>query len=358
MPSIAESLRKAGYLQKLGQGFKSFFEERKRKADQQVFNKIMQEAVSNIQKSFAGEEEPTFTPGTRLEQDLKKPTIVDDPTKPGIEISEVPEDIVLGDVTGRKYGTITADEQRMKIQKSIVDALLKSKNLENLDPDILKTGIGSLELLGEAVTPKKVTKEFKQFDPKKPLYELDSEGKFRLVREAILPNKEKVVGSYTGEDGFHYTKMFDPATGEVREIKSKNPVRPRKSARFKFEFPKPEKWNDFGAILNFIELKEDTEGKMIPTTEKEKKANREIAQNLAFGRMLPGAVDFTRSRIFAAWERENMSQADFEAEIDEGLESGELSPEEAQDLLDYNKFRPYLYDTLIESVKVNPEEEQ
>jgi hypothetical protein len=51
-----------------------------------------------------------------------------------------------------------------------------------------------------------------------------------------------------------------------------------------------------------------------------------------------------------------MSQEDFEIEIEQGLNAGEISAEEAQDLLDYNAFRPFLYDVLIETVIRNPEE--
>lgn len=360
--SIAKSLRKAGHLGQFSGGLKEFVDMLKSDADQDEFNKLMTSAMDEIQSTYAGEDEPTYEP-SRL-QDLKKlpepgdpdPRDFDPNAPPEIQIGE-PEDMILGDVTGRKYGTMTADEQRMKIQRTIVDHLIKSGKLKDLDPNKLNQGTAILDLLGKSVTPKQKTSELKSFNPKNDLYEIDDEGNFTLVKEGEKDSKFKSVGSYTGKDGYNYTKMWDPETESIREVKSDKPVRPPKGTTVKIDYPEPEKWKDMGSIMNFIEYKEDPiTGLLVATTEEEKKQNRKIAQSRVFSKVEPQAITFMQQRIWNAWNRENMSQADFESEVEEGIISGELSPEGAQDLLDYNQFRPYLYDELIETVKVNPEE--
>lgn len=375
---LRKSLEKAGYLNPLAQGFQTFLQKRREEADQEEFNKIMSEAITGIRKSYSEqpEENISWIPGgsSRL-SDLKppppRPEIPGEdpadtnlavesgykPKQPDIPIED-PEIQMLGDVKGRKYGTLTADEQRMEIQKQIANALIKGSNLKHLDPSKLTQGTTIMDLLGKAYTPEKITKDFKQFDTEKDLYEIDSEGNIKLVKPGMQQDKSKNIGSYTGADGYHYIQMYDPITGTTKEVRSTNKVRPPKGTTVKIDYPKPEKWKDFGSVINMIHYKEDPETNEISErTPEEQKVYREIAQNTALGNILPGAIDFMRTRIWNSWNRENMSQADFEAEIAEGLESGELSAEEAQDLLDYNEFRPYLYDELINSYKATEEEE-
>jgi len=371
MGSLRKSLEKAGYLNPLATGLQEFIRKRREEADQDAFNQIMNQAVTNIRKTYSEqpEEDISFMPNaqTRLgdfipQLGMQLPTqqggVVDDPTKKGIDILDEPEDLILGDVKGRKYGTLTADEQRMKIQRSIADALMQSSQLKNLKPGMLERGTQLLDIFGKGYTPEKITKEFKQFDPTKDLFEIDSEGNIKMIQEGVQQRKDKTIGSYIGKDGYHYTKLYDPITGTVQEIKSDQPVRPPKGTTIKIDYPEPQKWKDFGSVINMISYKTDKDGNLVETTPQEKKQLYEVAQNMALGNMLPGSVDFMRTRIWNAWNRENMSQADFEAEIEEGLLSGELSAEEAQDLLDYNEFRPFIYDELIESVKATEEGDQ
>jgi hypothetical protein len=361
MPSIGEALRERGYLSDVAGNIQLFIDKLNKKADQDEFNKLMTSAITDIQKTYSDEEEPTFISGqpqSRLGDLL--PRLGTREGQPPVEQEELPEDLLLGDVTGRRFGTLSEDEQRMKIQKTIAETLMKSGQLEDLDPSKITQGTQILDLFGKAVTPKKKTKELKQIDPQKDLYEIDQDGNFTLVKPGKTESKYKSVGSYTGKDGFHYTKMYDPVSGKTYEVKSENKVRPPRG--LKIDFPEPDKWKEFGSVLNYIEYKEELDqygvatGQVIETTEAEKKQRRQIAQNKALGNMEPGAVDFMRTDIWNAWNRENMSQEDFEIEIEQGLNAGEISAEEAQDLLDYNAFRPFLYDVLIETVIRNPEE--
>ena len=375
MGSLRKSLEKAGYLNPIALGFQEFLKKRREGADQDQFNQIMSEAINKIRQSYSQqpEDDMSWVPGgkTRLADLQPKPPqrpelppgdpadtnlAMEEGYRPNIPTEE-PEMQMLGDVSGRKYGSMTADEQRMRIQQSIADALIKASQLKNLPEGKLAQGTSILDITGKGYTPKQTNKDLKQFDTKKDLYEIDDDGNFKLISKGIPESNEKSIGSYTGKDGYSYTKLYDPVTKTIREVKSEKPVRPPKGTTVKIEYPKPEKWKDFGSVINMITYKEDpTTGELSERTPAEQKQYREVGQNIALGNMLPGAVDFMRSRIWNTWNRENLSQADFEAEVEEGLISGELSAEEAQDLLDYNQFRPFLYDTLIESTKVEGEE--
>jgi len=365
MASLRKVLEKAGYLDPIRMAFDKFITKQRDKSDQDQFNQFMTQAIDEIRKTYSTqpEENISFEKSSKtrfgdLLQHLPSRKndqpggIIDEPGRNPIDL-EQPEDMILGDAEGRKYNTISADEQRMKIQRSIADAIMKSGQLQNLDPNKLQQGTGLLELIGQSYTPKQKTSELKQFDTDKDLYEIDDEGNFKLIKAGIQESKDRTIGSYIGNDGLHYTKLYDPVTKQTREIPSEKPVRPPRGTTIKFEFPKPEKWKDFGSVINMINFKQDpTTGTLSETTPQEQKELRKVAQNTALGNMLPGAVNFMQSRIFNAWKgKQNMSQVDFEAEILEGLNSGELSPEEAQDLIDYNQFRPMLYDELIETVK-------
>lgn len=363
MASLAKVLRKAGFLNPVAMNLQKFIDKQNQRSNQAQFNELMQTAFGEIMKSGTEEGESTFTPGettSRMSDLLPRlgtrtgdaPTggAVDDPNQPGINILDQPEDEILGDVTKR-----TPDEQRMNVQQSQFDALLEMSKLEGLDPAKRTEGQQLLELLGKSVTPKQVGKTYKSVALGSDLFEIGDDGSIKLIREGTQKAKvEKSIGSYTGEDGRHHITLYDPETQTTREIISENKVRPPRG--LKIDFPKPEKWKNFGSVMNGIYYKTDDLGNIVETNEQEQKVLRELAQNKVLGNMLPNATNFLKNRIWNVWNRENMSQIDFEEEINQGIDAGEISPEEAQDLLDYNAFRPFLYDDLIETVERNPEE--
>lgn len=353
MASLRKVLLKAGNLNPTALNLQKFIDKQNQRSNQAQFNELMHKAVGEIMRSGTEqtEEESFFTPGNRLGEDLSQ-SITDDPTQPGIGINEVPEDEILGDITDRQR---TPDEQRMNIQKSQFDALLKASQIEGLDPEIFKTGAGLLDLLGDSKTPRGVGREYKSVALGSDLIEISDDGTITVVRPGTQKAKtERSIGSYTGKDGNHYITLYDPETQTTREIKSEKKVRPPRG--LKIDFPKPDKWRNFGSVMNGIYYKTDADGNILETTPQEQKLLRDLAQNKVLGNLLPNAISFMQQRIWNAWDRENMSQVDFEEEVNQGLNSGELSPEEAQDLIDYNQFRPFLYDDLIETVERNPEE--
>lgn len=351
MASLRKVLEKAGYLDPVALNLQKFIDAQNQRSNQTQFNELMQTAIGEIMKSGTEQTEapPTFTPGSRLGEDLSQPIV--DPTSPEA-ISEVPEDMILGDITDRER---TPDEQRMNIQQSQFDALMKVSNIEGLDPSKFSQAQQLLKLVGKSVTPKQVGKTYKSVAIGSDLIEIDDDGNIKVVRPGTQRAKtEKSIGSYTDKDGKHRITLYDPETQTTREIISDKKVRPPRGLTI--DFPEPDKWRNFGSVMNGIYYKVDEDGNILETTPQEQKILRKLAQNKVLGNLLPGSISFMQQRIWNAWNRENMSQVDFEEEINQGLDSGELSPEEAQDLIDYNQFRPFLYDDLIETVQRNPEE--
>lgn len=377
MASLRKVLLKAGYLNTTALNLQKFIDKQNQRSNQTKFNELMQTAFDEMMRSGTEEGESTFVSGTdsrmndflppdrgslppgdpadpELAQQLIKEKGLRPPgtQPPDIHIEDPPDEI-LGDLRKR-----TPDEQRMNIQQSQFNALFKASQIPDLDPSKFTQAQQLLGLFGKSVTPgkvQKVQKEYKSVAIGSDLIEISDDGSIKIVRPGSVQAKtEKSIGSYTDKDGKNRITLYDPETQTTREIISDKTVRPPRG--LKIEFPKPEKWRNFGSVINGIYYKTDEDGNILETTPQEQKILRDLAQNKVLGNILPGAIDFLKKDIWDAWNRENMSQEDFEEEISQGLNAGEISPEEAQDLLDYNAFRPFLYDVLIETVERNPEE--
>lgn len=376
MPSLREALQGAGYLQPLAEGIQRLLKKDKNDENQQQYNSLMQNALDSLRKTYSTQPEDNITwnseapippPQSTLGEKLLAPKsnkmdMSDDPGNitgvnvkpkaPDINIDQ-PDFQTLGDVAGRKYGD-SEDKQRMAQDQILADFMMKAGNLKNLDPEKLKQGIELIKQQGKAYTPKEPKIKHVQFDPYKPTYTEDEHGNLKLeipAEKKPVVDKTKSLGSYLGSDGYHHLMLIDNS-GNMKDVKSDFKVKPPKGTVINFKPPKSEKWRDFGTYINSIDYKEDPEtGKIVPTTPEERKVAREIAKNKALGNMLPRAINWYNTEIKNKWGAENISMADFEKEIQESYEAGELSPDEAQDLLDMNQYRPYLFDMLRETAR-------
>ena len=127
MGSLSKALRKANGLQGFIGGLQKFVDKRKKQNDQDQFNKLMTSAIDNIRQTYNQQPEDKISslpdPTSRMGKDFL-PSVKDNPDikQGGISVNEQPTDFILGDANqGRKFGTISADEQRMKIQRQIAD---------------------------------------------------------------------------------------------------------------------------------------------------------------------------------------------------------------------------------------------
>lgn len=373
MPRIADSLERAGYLKPLGDKISQLLKKSQDDQKQDEFNSLMQTAMDSLRKTYSTQPEDNITwnsdapipmPKTTLGKGLIPPQsdkmdMSDDPGNitgvnvkpkaPGINIEE-PDFQILGDVGGRKYGD-TKDQQRMKQDQILADFIQKAGNIKGLDQAALSNGLKALQLQGSAYTPAEVTNEYKQFDDTKSLYRINSMGDIELVRPGTDKESIKNLGSYVGKDGYNYMRIVGN-DGVIKEVKSENPVRPLKGTTINIPAPKSEKWKDFGAYVNTIDYKEDPDtGKIVPNTPEERKVARDIAKNRAIGTMLPRAVNWYNTEIKQKWGAENISPVDFLTEVEESFANGELSDDEAQDLIDFNNYRPFLFDVMRETAR-------
>lgn len=359
MPRIAESLRNAGYLQNLTDAIGQLIQKGRAKEDQNQYNQMMMQAADQIRKNYSTQPEETaqfmnLPNGVNLPAKSKLGVDLLQQLKPtqdktmGVTSSDIeePQDLVLGDATGAKYGTMSREDQNRRNLEILANTLLKSNEFKNINQGDVSKGKNALELLMEAYsTPEK---KLRQFDPEKDIYEIDSNGNLKIKQKGT-PQKnvkaEKSIGSYTGADGKHYITLYDPNSQTTREIASEQKVRPPKGTTIKM--PKPEKWKDLGAYINSIYYKTDPKtNKIVETTPEEQQVLMKQVRNISMSNMLPGAIDWYKKEIVQKWNADNISQADFEREIEESLIAGELTAEEAQDLIDYNSLRPLLHDQL------------
>lgn len=364
MPRIAESLKEAGYGQQFAEGLGSIFKKIRDDRDQDQFNQIMQEAMNSLRSTYKDDVPKIIAPpNTTLGESIFKPPKLNDQNN---TIKEPDSQRAFSDMFGtadfnkiEKDGRLLSyrpeDRQRIKQQEVFSDFMQKAMKIKNLDPEKLKLGLQNLQMEANAYKPTKEKKEYREFNPEHDLYAINNFGDIELIRPGKKDSKQswKSIGSYTADDGFDYVRIMGN-DGVIKEVRSDKKVRPLKSAVINFKPPKSEKWKDFGSYINNIDYKEDPNtGKIVPTTLEEKKINRQIAKNYAIGNMLPRAVNWYNTEIKQKWGAENISMADFEREIQESYKAGELSPEEAQDLLDMNQYRPFLFDMLRDSARLD-----
>lgn len=362
MPRIAESLKEAGYGLQFAEGLGSLFKKIRDDNNQEQFNQIMQEAMNNLRSTYR-EDTPKIIapPNTLLGETIFKPPKLNDQNNTNQE-PDSPKafsdmfgttDFNKLEKEGRLLNYRPEERRRIKQQEVFSDFIQKALKIKNLDPEKLKLGLQNLQMDASANNPIKETKEYRDFNPEHDIYSINNFGDIELIRPGKKTTKEdwKNIGSYTGADGYNYVRIMGN-DGVIKEVRSDNKVRPQKSTVINFKPPKSEKWKDFGTYINNIDYKEDPNtGKIVPTTPEEKKLNRQIAKNYAIGNMLPRAVNWYNTEIKQKWGAENISMADFEREIQESYEAGELSPEEAQDLLDMNQYRPFLFDMLRDTAR-------
>lgn len=363
--SIAKSLRRSNNGRNIADNITAYIERMNQKKDQKDFNRFMSEAMSKMRSTLSGDQEPNFGDqqnvksfsGTTAMNDLIPKSVVNNTvSKTQDPLYKVDQPKEQKAPTVRQM--LTNDEKRMKGDLVLSDFMNKVSGLKNVDPDKLNMFLKSVELYKSGMTPREKKTELKSFDPKNDIYKVDDSGNIQLYKqgEKDFQQQTKTIGSYIGKDNYHYTKMIDN-NGKIIEVKSENPVRPQKSNTIVIKPPKSEKWNDFGAYINSIDFKTDEFGNITKRNPQERKIALEVARNEAKSTLLPRALNWYQTEIVTKWGAENISQEDFETELEESYLNGELSQEESQDLLDYNQYRPFLFDVMRETSRKNQGEE-
>lgn len=364
MPRIAESLQQSGYGQQFGAGLGSLFKRLKDDQNQDEFNSLMQEAMNSLRNTYSSNPEVPNTiapPSSTLGESLFKPPKLNEQKapEPGFKdptaFSEMFGTTNFSDLEkrGQQDKIKTEDQRRMQQQKVYADFMQKAMKMKDLDPNKLKLGLETLQMEASGNTPTRQKVELKSYKTDEDIYKVNDFGDIELVRPGVPDNTNsfKSLGSYTGEDGFEYVRLMG-SDGTIKEVKSDKKVRPPKGTVINIPQPKSRRWDDFGAYINSIDYKEDPDtGKVTLNTPEERKIAREMVKNKGIGRMYPRCQNWYATEIKQKWGAENISMADFEKEIQESYAAGELSQDEAQELLDFNQFRPTLFDMLRDTAR-------
>lgn len=330
---IAKSLQKAGYLSLGAEGLGKFLRSLKEQQQEEELAKISNETYQGLKNVYAPE--PTWTQDNSQQLpgvSLLKPQ-QGEPPLPPINIDS-PEYQILPDLYDK-------EKAQTETNKLYSDYLNKITSIKGIDPDKVKRSLELLKLKGELLKPiekEKVKKDIKEIDPKKKVIRVDDYGNVEVIQEGKPDTKMTSVTSYVSADGYKVAVMQDDE-GNLHEIKSKEKVR-SDSPNIKIEMPKPEKWKEFGKAMNMILYKQDENGNLIPRTDpKEKSQAQQIALNYAKSNLLPEALAWHNNEIVGKWSREDLTSYDYLKEIKGSLERGEISPEAAQDLVDFNTYR-------------------
>ena len=247
---------------------------------------------------------------------------------------------------------------KQKAFSKIFETYQKGLTNENIDPQKLNALIDMYSKTGipqAPVIPKKETKQlgdfaytFDQYGNQigAPTLTKKDEGGWKFDRDA---SGNPIVSVVSGQQYMRKTK------GNGEEELVRVPKQGEGSSHIKIDLgTKEEKWGDVADMI--VETHNttitDSKGKVLPKTPDEIKRAQEKLYYTAVGKFVPSAKVWYDNKIKKEWGRENMSQADFLEEIKQGVtpdpKTGkiELSPEAAQDALDFMAFRPEIFSDL------------
>jgi len=220
-----------------------------------------------------------------------------------------------------------------------------------LDPNVSPEQLNQvlqLTQMGIPSAPVQPKYDYKEVDG--TLIRVDDTGNIVPVYQSKQGNKDVEVSTYVGSDNFQYTTMRKP-DGKTYEIKSVNPVRDtRSNTNIKIDTGlKEEKWGEVADLIAQIKnpIVVDENGNTSTRSADEiSKLKTKLYNTAVIKKLVPSAKAWYDKEIKGKWGRENISQDDFLAELEEGLSSGNLSAEAGQDLLEFYAYRPEIFDNL------------
>ena len=322
--SIASSLRKAGYLSLGAEGLGKFLKKMRENQQEEEIAKVSTDTYNKLKELYAPEpkfEEPKETSITALSKEGIKQEIPFE--EPSIQI--MPD-------------YISPEDRITKSRNVLADYFDKISRIKNIDPERVKKEFSFMQQRSELLEP--YSKEYKveQLDPYKATVKIDKYGNVIPLYQAKENKKTGAtkIGEYVGADGFkRFVFMYEDGT--IKEVSAQNRTRYEGDTRTKE--PKETGFWDIGNILNMINYTTDEKGKAIPRPEEEKEQYRKIGLNMAKGLLRKEAFNWHNTEILGKWGREDLAYEDYNYEIKQALERGEISVEAAQDLITFNSYR-------------------
>jgi len=175
MGYLSDSLKQAGYLQPLAQGFGEFADALQSRKEQNTFNQLMSSAVSGIQNNLQQDSavHNTFTPGNQsaLSQLMPK-NFVQAPqntqSQPEQNIMKSLQPSVStppNDIAPAQYSQMTPLQQKQKNMRIIANTLMQSTQFKNLPQEMKDKAIQSLQLMAQGSEAPIPTTELKEIAP-------------------------------------------------------------------------------------------------------------------------------------------------------------------------------------------------
>lgn len=113
------------------------------------------------------------------------------------------------------------------------------------------------------------------------------------------------------------------------------------------KMPEENKWKDFADLVTEAEATEftDEKGNVIKKTYEQINYDKNKLYKKGIGNLSPSALNWYNRRIKDAWKREDLSEADYYAELEQAIEEGELTnPEAIQSAMDFGSYRRYMFE--------------
>jgi len=369
---IAKSLRKAGYLEGLGTALNEIGNileaNRKQKAQEKLYNQF-REAFSKWQEGYDK---------ANLQRELKEDGRVTNIFSPenftgisgekpaGLNLKvNLPEDVEEGYKQGLFLPPTQTRETSPKERYDKAQTEL-SEFLQAIVPMALNRDVDEETLKRANVLSELAQRETERLKPKEPKYFNlgKSETAYRITDDNIEKIAEgmgekgeylldKKIGEYVDKNNNQVLILQKP-NGETY-TKDFGKVRTAPRGGGGLTEPKPptsEKWKEFAEKIKRLRQDSftDASGRVVSLTEQEKKERKDDAMLSGLATLLPGAYRWYNKNIRDAYGKgwENVSHDTFLREISEGLLSGELTPQEAQDLVDFDAYREDIFGGLRE----------
>lgn len=320
--SIAKALRKANYLSLGAEGLAKFLNKMRENQREEEIAKTSAETYKKLKELFAPEpqwEEPqTNSISVLSKEGINQEIPIEEPS-----IQIMPD-------------YISPQQQISQSRNILADYLDKISSIKGVDPERVSKEFSLMQARENLLKPQQKKYEVKQLDPTKRTVKIDEEGNIISVYEPVPKHKNVTkVGEYVGTDGYKRFVFLNP-DGSLQEV--------RANSRTRYESDGYNKTKDIGLpsigdIMNMINYKKDEYGNVVQRTPKEIAIYRKIGLNMAKSGLNSEAFNWHNTEILGKWGREDLAFEDYNYEIRQSLDRGEITPEAAEELIAFNIYR-------------------
>jgi len=207
MPSIADSLKGAGYLGDVGDAFKKILLKSKQDSEQEQFNQTLGDAFKQMQDTIrpTGQDVNSVQSGagyTRLNEFKPQGQGYAAATNETLPESQYPMNPQaprsLNDIANlrtapavKSYGEMSPAEQQKYHMGILADTMMKSEQFKNLDPALKERMLKSLQMKAESIEPNVPTSELKAFKTDENIYNISKDKTGATTYQMIKSGQQK-----------------------------------------------------------------------------------------------------------------------------------------------------------------------